>query len=173
MVASIFFIFERTLLSNLGLLNKKAVADCYKYDFVIYHNKAINWMAFLFILLITNFTICYYNAIRENSAEDRTIDASTLQFEMQMLLVYHILQVVFLRNFYDEQSTYRRIYVRSNWVWMMQVLIYPYVSLAYLAELNNNRLLESHRIWIPLDIMLTYLMNIYFWVHVKNQSIEI
>ena len=65
--AAILFIFERSLISNLGLINKKTIADCYKYDFINYHEKELNWMAFIFIMFLVNLLICYFSDMRIDS----------------------------------------------------------------------------------------------------------
>lgn len=58
MVGSIIYIFERAIRSNFGLLSKASVKDCYKFDFMLYHNKPMYWTAFIFILWFNNFMIC-------------------------------------------------------------------------------------------------------------------
>lgn len=52
-----FFIFERIILSSLGMLadkNSASLRDVYKYDVVSYFGKDLDWLAFVTILLIVN-----------------------------------------------------------------------------------------------------------------------
>ena len=53
--AACFFIFERIILSSLGMTHdKNHMSDIYKYDMVSYFGKDLDWLAFVTILLIVN-----------------------------------------------------------------------------------------------------------------------
>ena len=65
--SAILFIVERTMLSSLGLSNKKQVSDLYMYDFLNYHVKEATWFAFVHLLWIVTGCLCYFNYYRLRS----------------------------------------------------------------------------------------------------------
>ena len=55
-VSAVFFIYEKQLKSSLGLIDKRTPAskEIYRYDFVAYHRKDLDWLAFVTILTLVN-----------------------------------------------------------------------------------------------------------------------
>ena len=53
-LSAIAFIMENQIKSSLGFLDKSHMQDRYKSDFIDYHNKDLNWLAFVTILLNVN-----------------------------------------------------------------------------------------------------------------------
>jgi len=53
-LSAILFIYLKSLESSLGWYDKSHIADRYKYDFLSYHEKDLNWIAFVFILFVVN-----------------------------------------------------------------------------------------------------------------------
>lgn len=75
--------------------------------------------------------------------------------------------MIFLRNFYDEN---RRVNTKHRWVWIFHLFSYMYIIYAY--YLTGDRLIdasESSKIWIPLDIILTFNIALYqiFYNHMQ------
>lgn len=67
--------------------------------------------------------------------------------------------MVFLRDFYDEN---RKVNQRHRWVWYFHIVSYSYII--YVYYLTDARLIdasESSKIWIPLDIILTFNIALY------------
>ena len=61
-LSAIFFIWLKSLESSLDWQNRSHMKmeykkDRYKYDFLAYHEKDINWMAFVFILTFVNVSL--------------------------------------------------------------------------------------------------------------------
>jgi len=72
---------------------------------------------------------------------------------MYFLLVNHLLQMVFLKDFYDEN---RRVNTKNTWVWGVHAISYAFTIYIYIfTDAAKNDKSESRRIWIPLDCILT------------------
>ena len=61
-LSAIFFIWLKSLESAMDWKNRSHMKmeykkDRYKYDFLAYHEKDINWTAFVFILTFVNITL--------------------------------------------------------------------------------------------------------------------
>ena len=63
-LSAILYILERQLRSSLGKLSKDAIMDEYEHDFINYHRKDLDWMAFITITLTVNVFLMYYNSQR-------------------------------------------------------------------------------------------------------------
>lgn len=87
-----------------------------------------------------------------------------------ILLGNHGLQMIFLRQFYDEK---RRVNTKNNCVWGIHFIFYCYVIYAYYfsgklaAETSDNI-----KIWIPLDVLLTFNITLYQIYYNWEQSVE-
>ena len=67
--------------------------------------------------------------------------------------------MVFLRNFYDEN---RRVNNKHRWVWYVHVVSYAYIIWVYLfTDAQANESSDFSKIWIPLDIILTFNIALY------------
>lgn len=53
-LSAIAFIFEHSIKSSLGWLDKSHLQDMYKSDFVAYYRKDLDWLAFVTILFNVN-----------------------------------------------------------------------------------------------------------------------
>jgi hypothetical protein len=53
-VSAVIFIFEQSLMSSLGYINKESVKERFKFDFLQYHIQDCNWIAFVTILSMVN-----------------------------------------------------------------------------------------------------------------------
>ena len=53
-LSAIAFIMENQIKSSMGFLDKSHMQDRYKSDFIDYHNKDLNWLAFVTILFNVN-----------------------------------------------------------------------------------------------------------------------
>lgn len=55
-VSAVFFIYEKQIKSSFGWINKrnKRVKEVYRYDFIAYHRKDLDWLAFVSILTLVN-----------------------------------------------------------------------------------------------------------------------
>ena len=67
--------------------------------------------------------------------------------------------MIFLRNFYDE---HRKVNTKNRWVWYFHILSYAYIIWVYTmtdaATIDDS---QSSKIWIPLDIILTFNIGLY------------
>ena len=67
--------------------------------------------------------------------------------------------MIFLRNFYDEN---RRVNTKHRWVWYVHILSYSYIICVYcFTTARYEDASESSKIWIPLDIILTFNIAMY------------
>jgi hypothetical protein len=68
--------------------------------------------------------------------------------------------MVFLRSFYDEKG---RVSTKNWWVWVVHALNYPYIIYVYIScEMGDTEgLSQARRMWIPLDVILTFLIVCY------------
>ena len=78
--------------------------------------------------------------------------------------------MIFLRNFYDDE---RKVNTKHRWVWVFHVFSYGYILYVYFltdaAEIDDS---ESSKIWIPLDILLTFNIALYqiFYNYMQYQE---
>lgn len=89
--AAILYIFESTIMSNLGFLDKEPLKDRYKYDFIHYHDMDLQWYSFIMILIMVNGFIVYFNIKRTDSQTNYMVRYGPLHLPMQLLLFLHII----------------------------------------------------------------------------------
>ena len=78
---------------------------------------------------------------------------------MFQLLGNHLLQFIFIKNFYDEN---RHVNTKNKWVWGIHALNYPYIMYVfYFTEAAAIDETLSSKIWIPLDCLLTINIALY------------
>ena len=82
---------------------------------------------------------------------------------MYQLLCNHLLQFIFLKNFYDEN---RMVNTKNKWVWIVNMISYVYILFKYdqlddQQDSDNLDLSVSSQIWIPLDCILTFNIMLY------------
>jgi hypothetical protein len=53
-LSAVAFILENSIKSSLGMLERKSLQDRYKSDFIAYHRKDLDWLAFVTILFNVN-----------------------------------------------------------------------------------------------------------------------
>lgn len=94
----------------------------------------MDWIAFVTILLTVNMTLIfldYYVLSATYVAEGKP-----LKSVMYQLLVNHLLQMIFLREFYDEKG---KVSTKNKWVWVIHALNYPYIIYVYvMCELSGD-----------------------------------
>jgi hypothetical protein len=67
--------------------------------------------------------------------------------------------MIFLREFYDKE---RRVNTKNKWVWGVHLISYLYVIWAYyFSGLRDQETSDNIKIWIPLDILLTFNISLY------------
>ena len=103
-----------------------------------YHRKDLDWLAFVTILFNVNIgLICIDEVIIF-----REVNKETLQFPLKsivyQLLVNHLLQMIFLRDFYDEN---RKVNTKHRWVWYFHIVSYTYII--YVYYLTDARLVDA------------------------------
>jgi hypothetical protein len=153
------------------MIDKSHMQDKYKSDFVDYHNKDLNWLAFVTILFNVNIgLLCIDEFIIFADKEKKESLEFPLKSIVYQLLINHILQMIFLRDFYDE---YRKVNTKHRWVWYFHIFSYSYII--YIYYFTNARLIEaseSAKIWIPLDIILTFNIALYqgFYNYMQYQE---
>jgi hypothetical protein len=101
------FILDHSICSTLGLCikEKEQYKDRYKYDFLKYHSKELDWFAFLFILFATNLNLIIISDARDIEQLELKVgqDMQPLKKIMYLLQLIHFVQLIFLRKFYDSQ----------------------------------------------------------------------
>ena len=92
------FIFESALLANFGLSNKKLSRDQYKYDFINYHQRELNWRAFIVIRLMVTAGLIILTENRASKHELKHFkEEGPLKDSMLYLLTLHLGELIFLR----------------------------------------------------------------------------
>ena len=96
---------------------------------------------------------------------------------MYLLLVTHLIQFIFYRRLLSDDG---KINMRHKWVWVLHVLIYPYVIYSYfydrdLASREHDgegqlaEHIEARLVWIPMDCILTACVLVYYCIHVYKE----
>jgi hypothetical protein len=70
-LSAMFFILEHSLKSTFGTINKTAIADVYKYDFLSYFRLDCDWYAFITILTTVNLGLMGIEATVIQDEEER------------------------------------------------------------------------------------------------------
>lgn len=161
-LSAIAFIGENAIKSSLGWLDKSHMKERYKQDFVAYHRLDLDWLAFVTILFNVNVgliaidELIVFNDVEESEMQKKEFPLKPLVYQ---LLVNHLLQMIFLRNFYDEN---RRVNTKHRWVWYFHIVSYSYIIYVYyFTDARFKDASESSKIWIPLDIILTFNISMY------------
>lgn len=131
--------------------------DRYKFDFITYYRKDLDWLAFVTILFNVNAGLIFI--------DDYVIFADCpdakhpLRHCTYILLANHLLQLIFLRSFYDE---HRRVNTKNKWVWGIHLPSYCYIAYVYfISDAFDNETSVNTKIWIPLDLILTVNITVY------------
>lgn len=96
-LSAIFFIGEKMVLSSLGpkWYDKSGLEDRYKYDFLYYHRKDLDWLAFVCILFLVNICLIAIDERIIFIPENPHIDLVEMQFPLRpltyILLCNHLL----------------------------------------------------------------------------------
>ena len=116
-----------------------ATKDMYTFDFIAYHRKDLNWLAFLTILFLENsglILIDNYIIFPQQNIKDNDGLKFPLRDAFYLLWFNHLLQIVFLRHLYDED---RRVNRNHRLVWVINAISYTYVIYKYFfTDLINN-----------------------------------
>ena len=76
--------------------------------------------------------------------------------------------MIFLRDFYDEN---RNVNTNNQWVWYVHILSYSYIIYMYcFTDVATQDGSEASRIWVPLDILLTFNIALYQLYHVYQEK---
>ena len=130
-ISAIAFIFFHGMKSTFSSKKQECHKDRYKYDFLAYHKKDLDWLAFVSILFNVNIGLfCIDEMIIYNTPEKREGKTFPLRNIMIQLLANHGLQMIFLRDFYDEN---RRVNTNSQWVWYVHFTSYCYIIWVYIS----------------------------------------
>jgi len=127
---------------------------------VAYHRKDLDWCAFVTILFNVNIGLM---AIDEFIIFSDKADREGKEFPLRnityQLLMNHLLQMIFLKNFYDEN---RKVNTSHRWVWVVHFFSYAYIIYVYcFTSAKDKDASESSKIWVPLDIILTFNIALY------------
>jgi len=80
--------------------------------------------------------------------------SSSLYMVMNVLWVKHLIHFLFSRTFYDENG---KIVKSHEWIWILDLCVYTYVVKEYVqSELTDPDINLSRRMWIPVDILITF-----------------
>jgi len=76
-----------------------------------------------------------------------------------ILLGNHLLQMMFLKSFYDSEQ---RVNTKNKWVWVIHLISYSYITYKY-YKIDPEAISVSQmaQMWIPLDIILTFNIALY------------
>jgi len=156
------FIFETSIKSSLGWSkyrdDNKEEKDRYKVDFIKFYRKDIDWLAFVTILFQVNICLILVDYLIVFTGEKENLP-HPLRHSTFILLGNHGLQMIFLRQFYDEK---RRVNTKNNWLWGVHFVFYVYVIWAYyFSGKLRDEPSDNIKIWIPLDILLTFNITLY------------
>ena len=67
--------------------------------------------------------------------------------------------MIFLRNFYDSDG---KVSTKNSWVWVVHAINYPYIIYVfYFTDARQQDNSDLRKIWIPLDIILTFNIAMY------------
>lgn len=127
------FIIENTVKSSLGILDRRCLKERYQSDFIDFHRKDLDWLAFVTILFNVNVVLIFIDEYVIFTGPNRNnADGSLKEFPLRnityQLLVNHFLQMIFLRNFYDEN---RKVNTKHRWVWYFHIFSYAYIIYVY------------------------------------------
>ena len=134
-LSAVVYIVEHSLKSSAGFPKKQNDSDpLYKHDFIAYNRKDLDWAAFVQILF--NVNICLmaldYWIIFKNEIIDSEVPYEEhphpLKHVTKLLLFNHLLQMIFLKSFFDENN---RVNTRNKWVWVTHLISYSYVAYIY------------------------------------------
>ena len=126
--SAIIFIFTHSLSCSLGF-TKKPIHDTdpsYKHDFIAYNRKDLDWAAFVQILFNVNMgliAIDRYILFKDEVIDPDAIHPHPLSHVVYLLLANHVLQMIFLKNFYTPD---RKVNTANKWVWVVHLFSYMY-----------------------------------------------
>jgi len=82
-----WYIFEHQIKSTLGLAYVESVKDRYKYDFINYHRKDLDWLAFVSILMTSNIGLMMINQfVLHEETKSKLKDIYTDENALQSLM---------------------------------------------------------------------------------------
>lgn len=166
-ISAIAFMIMKVFKGSLGLDKKvkehPSIKEAYKYDFIAFYRKDIDWLAFVTILFSVNISLIlidqYIIFIPTNKSIDLSKSTFALNHVQYLLLMNHLLQMIFLRDFYDDE---RRVNTSHYWVWYIHLISYLYAGYAYyLTDMVKRESSGSTKMWIPLDMILTVNISLY------------
>ena len=132
-LSAVIFIFCKSVASSLGWSKNThwKVQEAYKFDFIAFYRKDIDWLAFVTILLLVNICLIGIDKLVIFTKENPNYDTNAkfpLSHVQYLLLFNHLLQLIFLRDFYDAE---RRVNMNHRWVWVVHFFSYAYVAYQY------------------------------------------
>ena len=141
--SAILFIFTNSIISSLG---KKIVPTfnpdpIYRHDYLMFYRKDCDWAAFVQILFNVNIGLIgidNYITFKDEVIDPDEVYPHPLKHITYLLLVNHILQMIFLKDFYDEE---RKVSTKNQWVWLVQVFSYTYIMYIYI--ITDARVIET------------------------------
>ena len=147
----------------MGWLDKRYVEDRYKFDFLHYYKKDLDWMAFVTILFVVNLGLTLINHIIKpyfkTVEAHQDINHSPLENSMFIMLFNHALQLLFLSEFFNEERT---INFKHKWVWVIHAISYAYITyIYYFTDAVYMEPSDARKMWVPLDIILTICITCY------------
>ena len=152
-LAATTYILANSISSSLGWVDKTGrLKERYRHDFINFHRADLNWAAFVQILFNVNIVLILLDSFI--TFKDETDQSKfPLKHCTYILLFNHLLQMVFLRHFYDNLG---RVNMGNKWVWGVHLVCYTYVLCIYLGtDARKREHSEATGMWIPLDCLLT------------------
>jgi len=132
-LSAILYIFSHSIASSCGYTacTVHNSDPAYRHDFLTYNKKELDWAAFVQILFNVNLGLIgidNYITFRDEVIDPDQIYPHPLKHVVYLLLVNHVLQMMFLRHFYDGD---RRVNTKNKWVWVVHMFSYMYVIYIY------------------------------------------
>lgn len=179
-LAAIFFSFDYSFRSTIGWLRKNPHSHdpVWKHDFLAYYRRDLHWAAFVQILFTVNIALIAidrYLVFKEVTQQFGFRDLFSadyphpLKHVTYLLDFNHIIQMIFLKSFFDE---HRRVDTKNLWVWYIHAISYTYILYVLLfTDLYNREISIASKMWIPLDIILTFLIVAYQGYYIYQQNL--
>jgi len=118
-----------------------------------FNRKDLDWRAFVTILFQVNVGILLIDEFV------MLTEVNKLRSLMYQCLANHLLQMIFLRDFYDVNG---KVNTKNTCVWYIHIVSYAYIIYEYSHHsYHSDQSTELSEMWIPLDIILT--INIFFY----------
>jgi hypothetical protein len=160
-LSAVLVIIRNTIVSSCCGLKKHP--EEYKGDFIAKQRDNLDWAAFISILFTVNVALISIDFYIYDECDEKLFPLRNI---MYLLLFNHLLQMIFhlfLKTFFRHDGA---LNLNHQWVWFVLLASYMYVIYSYFCtKIVKNDVSQSHKMWIPLDILLTFGIATYQAIH--------